>query len=233
MLLYFVVDQIRVIHVRPEGHRPVGVQCRVGVLALAQELAHGLRVVKAIDPALLMAGEKTVVGDDDRQTHVGMFADSHRGKIHVVGGLRIAREQNDPAGVQHEVNVRMVATDVEGPGHRARRDVQYHRHSRARLHWQLLKCVQQSLRRRCVQHSATAQRRSVADTRGAVFTVGWNHDNVVLAVRLHLRQALCHFGRRSNREIAHEVEADVARGQCGGFVAALEVAYLANRFCSR
>jgi hypothetical protein len=61
-----------------------------------------------------------------------------------------------------------------------------------------------------------------------VLAVAGDHHDVVLALGLHFRQALCDLGRRRDREVPHHVEADVARGERRGLVAAAEIELLAR-----
>ena len=63
-----------------------------------------------------------------------------------------------------------------------------------------------------------------------MFAVSRDHDDVVLALCLHLRQVFCHFRRWGNWEIAHDVETNITRGQRCGLVATLEITHLAHRF---
>ena len=194
VLLHLVVDQIGVIHVRPEGHRLVRVERRVWVLALTQEGLHCIRLVEAVDAALLVTGQETVVRDDDRQPHIGMLADPNRAEVHVVDRLRVASHQDDPTGIEDEVDIRVVTTNIERSRYGARRNIQYHGHARTRLHGQLLERVQQALRRRGIQDAAAAERSAIADARRAVFAVGRNHDDIVFAIGLHFGQILGDFG---------------------------------------
>ncbi len=59
-----------------------------------------------------------------------------------------------------------------------------------------------------------------------MLSVSGDHDDLVFSVGLHLRQVFGHFRRRRYREVAHDVEADVAGCQRCRFVAALEVVNL-------
>jgi len=137
VLLHLVVDQVRVVHVRAKRNGPFGVECREGVLTLAQEFAHRLRVIEAVDLALLVTGQEAVVGNDDGQANVHVFADSDRREIHVVNRLGIPCHQDDPAGIQHKVDVGVITTDIEWPRYRACRYIQHHGNTGAGLHGQL------------------------------------------------------------------------------------------------
>ncbi len=233
MLLHLVVDQVRVVHVGAERHRSFRIERRVRVAALSEESADGLRVVEALEPPLLMAGQEPVVSDDNRQADIRVLADPDGGEVQVVDGLRVSRHQDDPAGVEDEVDVGMVAADIQRPGHGAGGHVQHHRDTGAGLHRQLLQRIQQPLRRRRVEHATAAERCAVADAGGAVLAVGGDHDDVVFAVGLHLRQAFGHFRRRRYREVAHHVKADITGREGGGLVAALKILHLPHRLAAR
>ena len=113
MLLNLVVDQVRIVHVGTEGHGPVRVECVVWIDALADELGDRRRVVETINATFLVARQEAVVGNDDGQAHVRMLPNPDSRKVQVVSGLRVARHQDDPAGIEYKVDVRVVAADVE------------------------------------------------------------------------------------------------------------------------
>ena len=137
VLLHLVIDQVRIVHVRTEGHWPLGIEGAIRILPFTEKFANRIRVVEAVDAALLVAGYEAIVSNHDGQSYIRMLAYLDGGEIHVVNGLRIARQQNNPTGVEYEIDVGVVAADVEWSRHRAGRDIQHHGDTRARLHGQL------------------------------------------------------------------------------------------------
>ena len=225
-MLHLVVDEVGVVHVGAEGYRAFRVERAERRLRPAEEVLDRLGVVKCMNAPLLMAGEETVVGNHDGKTDVRMLADSHRGEVQVVGGLGIPGQQNDPARVEGEIDVGVVAPNVERAGDRPAGDVEDHRNPRTGLHGKLFQAVEQALGRGRVEHPAAAEGGPVADAGGAVLPVPRDHDDVVLPVGLHLGEGFRDFGRRRDRIVAHHVEADVSRGKGRGLVTASEIGTL-------
>ena len=81
----------------------------------AEELLHRRGVLEELDAPLLMAREEPVERDDRRQPHVRALADAQRADVQVVDRLRVAGKQDQPAGVQREVDVGVIAADVQRP----------------------------------------------------------------------------------------------------------------------
>ena len=186
----------------------------------------GSSFAKICTRPLLVAGEESVVGNDDGEPHLGVLADPYGHEVHVVDGLGAARHQDDPSGVEREVEVRVVAADVQGAAHRAVGDVQHHREARPRLRGKLLQRVQHALGGGGVQDPPSPDGGAVADPRRAVLAIAGDHPDLVLAVSLHGIERLGHLGGRRNRVEAHHVEVDVSAGLCGHLVAASEGQHL-------
>ena len=220
--LVLVVDQVGIVHVRPDRHRVPRVERRYHLRHRAEPALHGGVVGEGADAALLVAGEEAVEGHDRGQPHVGALGDPQRDEVHVVDGLRVARHEDQPARVQGVVDIGVVTTDVERPAHGARRDIEQHRIARSRLDGQLLQRIQQPLRARRVEDAAAAGGGAVADACGAVLAVGRHHHDLVLAGRLHLVEELGDLGRGRDRVIAHQMEVHLLSGQRGHLVARAE-----------
>ena len=137
-MLFLVVDQVRVVHVGAKGHRVPRIQRRVRCFNRAEKILQFLLVFDALHAALLVAGEKSVIGDQHRQAHIRVLPNPDGGEVHVVNGLRLPGQQDDPSGVQGKIDIRMVASDIQRAGYRARGDVQHHRNPCGRLHRKLL-----------------------------------------------------------------------------------------------
>ena len=209
--LVLVVDQVGVVHVRPDRHRVPRVERRHHLRHRAEPVRHGGVVGEGVDAALLVAGEEAVEGHDGGQPDVGALGDAQRDEVHVVDGLRVARHEDQPTRVQRVVDVRVVAADVERPAHGARRDVEQHRIARSRLHGQFLQRVQQPLGAGRVEDAAAAGGGAVADAGRAVLAVGRHHHDLVLAGRLHLVKELGDLRGGRDRVVAHQVEVDLLR----------------------
>lgn len=66
MKLKFVVHQIRLVHVGTNRDRVLWVERRVFRVVFTQKAAYILVVLKHLAAALLVRGEKSVKGDNDR-----------------------------------------------------------------------------------------------------------------------------------------------------------------------
>ncbi len=195
----------------------------------SEVVAHHLRVGEVLDAPLLVAREEPVEGDDRGQLHLRVLGDTQRDDVQVVDGLRVAREEDQPAGVEREVDVGVVAADVERGADRAGGDVEQHRKAGARLDRQLLERVEEPLRAGRVEDAAASRRGAVADAGRAVLAVGRDHHDRVLALGPHGVEVLRDLGRGRDRVVAHDVEIDVLRGDGGHLVAAAEVGDLLGR----
>ncbi len=199
-----------------------------------RNVAHDLGVGEVADPPLLVAREEPVEGDHRRELHLGPLGDAKRDHVEVVDRLRVASEEDQPAGVERVVDVGVVAANVERRTHGTRRDVEQHGEAGPRLNGKLLERVEETLRARGVEHASTARRGPVTDAGCSMLAVGGDHDDRVLALCAHLVEVLGDLRRRGDRVVAHHVEVDVLRGDRGHLVAALEVDDLLCRFgCER
>ncbi len=226
VLLVLVVDEVGVVHVRPDGHRVPRVENGDRLLERAEEVAHDLGIFERVHAPLLVAREEAVERDDCRQPDVRPLGDAKRADVQVVDRLRVARHEDEPAGVERVIDVRVVAADVERAAHRARREVEEHREPRPGLHGVLLEPVQQALRARRVEDASAADRRAVADAGRAVLAVGGDHHHRVMALGLSLVEDLRDLRRRRDRVVAHQVEVDVLGRERRHLVAGEEARHL-------
>ena len=127
LLLVLVIDEVRIAHVGPDRDRIAGVNGGDGCRHLAEEGTHVGVIGEDLDAALLMAGEEAVVGDTHREADIGVLTDAKGHDVHVVHGLRVAGQEDDPAAVEQVVEVGVVAADIEGPANAPGDEVEEHR----------------------------------------------------------------------------------------------------------
>ena len=123
--LIFVIDQIRLIHIRSDCHRMFCVQDIGAFSDWADVILNVLIVRENHAAAFLMTGEETVESDRDRQ--IDGFSQLQSDQVVIVDHLHAVGEQNNPAAVQHHHDIAVVALDRQRSGHRAAGDVHDHR----------------------------------------------------------------------------------------------------------
>ena len=136
--LILVVDQVRIVHVRPDRHGVPGIKRLDRFQHGTQPLLHGGVVHEGRDAALLVAGEEAVEGHDRGQPHIGALGDAQRHQVEVVDRLGVAGHENEPAGVQRVIDVGVVAANVERPTDGTGGEIQQHGIARPGLYGQLL-----------------------------------------------------------------------------------------------